>query len=116
MCYIIFKYLLDEGLVEGVLALDFVTTVKDLRVDLYSSKQDLIDAVNSMNIVTSDEFVKELTDKFETVSVMLESFETEYKKNQSESLNSIKTALESVSASLSNLVSFVKETNSKNEW
>ena len=35
--------------IEAVLALDFVNTVKDLRVDLYASKQELVNTFETTN-------------------------------------------------------------------
>lgn len=93
--------------VDDVLALDFVNKVKDLKVDLYAAKQELVDAVDSYTSDLSDKFSNELFGKYELLISKLDSFENELKLAQSNALSGIKSALDSVSASLVDILSYV---------
>ena len=93
--------------VEAVLALDFVNTVKDLRVDLYASKQELMNTVENTNHELSDKITNDLYGKYELLISKLDSVEDEFKKTQTESLASLKGVLENISSSIVDVLSYV---------
>ncbi|MCM1004054.1 MAG: hypothetical protein NC408_06920 [Candidatus Gastranaerophilales bacterium] len=95
--------------VEAVLALDFVNTVKDLRVDLYASKQELMNTVENTNHELSDKVTNDLYGKYELLISKLDSVEDEFKKTQTESLASLKGILENISSSIVDVLSYVGE-------
>lgn len=95
--------------VEAVLALDFVNTVKDLRVDLYASKQELMNTFENTNHELSDKVTNDLYGKYELLISKLDSVEDEFKKTQTESLASLKGILENISSSIVDVLSYVGE-------
>lgn len=95
--------------VEAVLALDFVNTVKDLRVDLYASKQELMNTVENTTNELSEKITNDLYGKYELLISKLDSVEDEFKKTQSESLTNIKGLLEKISSSIVDVLSYVGE-------
>lgn len=54
--------------VEAVLALDFVNIVKDLRVDLYASKQELASTIETSTSDVSDKLSNDLFGKYELLN------------------------------------------------
>ncbi len=95
--------------VDGVLALDFVETVKDLRADIYATKQDLTLAVEVSTSGVSESLSNDLYGKYELIISKLDSVEDEFKKIQTESLNYIKDIMEKISSSLVDIISYVSE-------
>ena len=75
-----------KSAIDGVLALDFVNVVKDLRVDLYASKQELANAFESTNNELSEKFTTDLYSKYELLISKLDNVEDELKKTQEASL------------------------------
>lgn len=98
-----------KSAVENVLALDFVNTVKDLRVDLYAIKQDLSTAVETSGSDLADRFSKDLFGKYELLISKLDSAEDEIKQTQAAALNNMKNVLDNISASLIDILSYVSD-------
>ena len=98
-----------KSAVEDVLALDFVKTVKDLRVDLYASKQELANAVDSSTNDLAEKFSNDLYGKYELIISKLDNVEDEFKKTQTDSLNGLKTVLEKITSSIVDILSYVSE-------
>ncbi|MBE7711477.1 MAG: hypothetical protein E7Z92_04985 [Cyanobacteria bacterium SIG31] len=95
--------------VENVLALDFVTAVKDLRVDLYASKQEFINTVENADSELAEKFTNDLYGKYELLISKLDSVEDEIKKAQLYSLTELRTILEKISSSIVDVLSYVSE-------
>lgn len=95
--------------INSILALDFVNTVKDLRVDLYASKQEIMDTVDSTNSELTEKFTNDLYSKYELLIRKLDAVEDVFKKTQAESLSSLKTVLENISASIMDVLTYVGE-------
>ena len=95
--------------VENVLALDFVNTVKDLRVDLYASKQEISNTLESTNSDLSEKFTNDLYGKYELLISKLDNVEDELKKAQALSLSALKPVLENISSSIVDVLSYVSE-------
>lgn len=95
--------------IEAVLALDFINTVKDLRVDLYASKQELVNTFETTNHELSDKLTNDLYGKYELLISKLDSVEDEFKKTQTESLSSLQGILEKISSSIVDVLSYVGE-------
>ena len=102
--------------VENMLALDFVNTVKDLKVDLYASKQDLSNLIENSNGEFSVRMTNEIFNKYELLINKLDSVEDNVKILQKEALDSIKNLLSGISSSIIDILSYVsvaKEANSE---
>ena len=93
--------------VNEVLGLDFVTAVKDLRVDLYASKQDLTNVVENSASEISEKLTNDLFSKYELLVSKLDSMEDAFKSLQKISLNDIKQLLDGLSSSLLDILSYV---------
>ena len=104
-----------KSAVEEMLALDFVNTVKDLRVDLYAAKQELVNTVDGVNNDLSEKFTNDLYGKYELLISKLDSVEDEFKNSQSSSLNSIKAVLDNISSSIVDVLSYVSETKGSSD-
>ena len=100
--------------VESVLALDFVNTVKDLRVDLYASKQEMMNSFESTNGELSEKFEKDLYGKYELLLQKLDNVEDEIKKTQISALNEVRPLLDNITSSLVDVLSYVSEAQSDN--
>ena len=98
--------------VEKVLALDFVNTVKDLRVDLYASKQELANSIEGANSELSEKFTNDLYGKYELLISKLDNFEDELKKTQAASLTALKPVLDNIASSIVDVLSYVSEAKS----
>ena len=99
-----------EGLkssIDGVLELDFVNKVKDLRVDLYAVKQDITTAVETFSGELGEKFTKDLFGKYELLISKLDNVEDELKQVQASSLTSLKSILDNISSSLVDILSYV---------
>ena len=101
-----------QSAVEAVLALDFVNAVKDLRVDLYASKQEMVNTFEQSNSDLSEKFTNDLYGKYELLISKLDSVEDEFKKAQTSSLVELKLLLEKISSSIVDVLSYVSETTS----
>ena len=95
--------------VDGVLALNFVETVKDLRADVYASKQDLTLAIETSGNNLSEGLSNDLYGKYELLISKLDSIEDEFRKIQAESLAYVKEVMEKISDSLVDIISYVSE-------
>ena len=95
--------------IEELLALDFINAVKDLRVDLYASKQELANTVENSTSDLSNKFTEDIYGKYELLISKLDNVEDEFKKTQATSLNSLKTLLENISGSIVDVLSYVSE-------
>ncbi len=96
--------------IDEVLALDFVNTVKDLRVDLYASKQEMVNSFESTNADLSEKVTNDLYGKYELLISKLDSVEDEFKKTQSATLIDLKGTLDKISNSIVDVLSYVSET------
>ena len=102
--------------INNVLALDFVKTVKDFKVELYAVKQDLETAMESSDSELSEKFSNDLFGKYELVVSKLDSLEDEIKSVQKESLDSLNSVLAKISSSIIDVLSYVsvnKESNNE---
>ena len=98
-----------KSAIDSVLALDFVNTVKDLRVDLYASKQELSNSIESASSDLSEKFTNDLYGKYELLISKLDTVEDEIKKEQAASLSAFKGILENISSSIVDVLSYVSE-------
>ncbi len=95
--------------VDDVLALNFVGTVKDLRADIYASKQDLSIALDSSCNNVSENVKNDINSKYQLIIGKLDSVEDEFTKTQTAALNCVKDILDKVMASLVDITSYVSE-------
>ena len=95
--------------IDSVLALDFVNVVKDLRADLYASKQDMFNSFETSKDDLSDKLAKDLYSKYELLISKLDAVEDEFKKTQITSLSEFKPILDNISSSLVDVLSYVSE-------
>ena len=95
--------------VEDVLALDFVNTVKDLRVDLYASKQEMVNTFDTTTNELSEKLTNDLYGKYELLISKLDSVEDEFKKTQTDSLAGLKGVLDNIASSIVDVLSYVSE-------
>ena len=93
--------------VDEVLALDFVTKVNDLKVDLFAVKQDLLTFLESSSGEFSDKFSNDLFSKYELLISKLDIVEDEVKQAQTDSLTVIKEILANISSSIVDILSYV---------
>ena len=93
--------------INGVLGLDFVNVVKDLRIDLYAVKQDLVNAVDNSESNINEKITSDLFGKYELLVSKLDSVEDEIKIAQTNSINEIKSALDNISSSVIDVLSYV---------
>ena len=100
--------------VDDVLALNFVSTVKDLRVDLYASKQELVNSIENSNLNLSEKITNDIYGKYELLISKLDSVDDDFKKVQAMSLSELKVVLEKISSSVIDVLSYVSEQNTAN--
>ncbi len=100
--------------INEVLALDFVNVVKDLRVDLYASKQELENNIEKSTGELSEKVTEDLFGKYQLIINKLETTEDVIKETQFKSLVEIKTILEKISGSIIDVISYVSEQKSGN--
>ena len=93
--------------VEEVLALDFTSKVKDLKVDLYAIKQDLSNTLETTTGDLDEKFTNDLFGKYELLVSKLDSVETELKQAQNSALVNLKNSLDSISSSIVDVLSYV---------
>ena len=93
--------------VEDVLALDFTSKVKDLKVDLYAIKQDLSNALETTTGDLDEKFTNDLFGKYELLVSKLDSVETELKHAQNSALVNLKNSLDNISSSIVDVLSYV---------
>ena len=94
---------------QNILALDFTNAVKELRVDLYASKQELANAFDSSTNDMSENILTDMYAKYELLVSKLDYVEDELKKSQTESLEDLKGVLEKISNSIIDVLSYVSE-------
>ena len=97
--------------VDSVLALDFVKAVKDLRVDLYASKQEITSAVETSSGELGEKFTNDLYGKYELLISKLDNVEDELKQVQTSSLTGLKSILDNISSSIVDILSYVSVRN-----
>ena len=97
--------------IEEVLALDFVNKVKDLRVDLYASKQEIVDNIENSNGDLVKTLSNDLYAKYELLISKLDKVEDDFKNTQSVALLDLKNILEKISNSIIDIISYVSESN-----
>ena len=95
--------------VDDMLALNFTGTVKDLRADIYASKQDLANALEASAGRISENTVDEINGKYQLVISKLDSVEEEFKKTQMSALDYIKGFMDQILSSLVDITSYVSE-------
>ncbi len=95
--------------VDDVIALNFVETVKDLRTDIYASKQEISNALENTSSELSENITKDLYGKYELLISKLDSIDDDFKKTQSAFLVNIKEIMEKISASIVDVLSYVSE-------
>lgn len=100
-----------QKVVKDVLALDFVTVVKDFRVDLYASKQEIVNTLENSSTALSEKFTEELYSKYELLLNKLDLVEDEVKKVQLNTLSSLGATLENISSAIVDIRSYVSETS-----
>lgn len=93
--------------IDSVLALNFVETVKNLKVDLYAVKQDLFDLSESSLNDLSEQLRNDLYNKYELLVSKLDNVEDEFKSVQVTSLGEIKSVLDKISSSIVDILSYV---------
>ncbi len=104
-----------KSAVQDVLALDFVTTVKDLRVDLYASKQEITTALETSTTDVSEKVTKDLYDKYELIIKKFDIVEDELKKAQASALAEIRPILDNISSSIIDTLTYISEIKSGND-
>ena len=97
--------------VQDLLALDFVNVVKDLRVDLFAAKQDISNSFENSSNELSEKLANDLFSKYELLISKLDSVEDEFKNVQGEALKTLKDNLDSISASIVDVLSYVSSQN-----
>ena len=100
--------------VQGLLELDFINVVKELRVDLYAIKQDLSNAVDSETSELSEKITEDLFSKYQLLISKLDNVEDEVRKVQRETLENISGKLENISSGIVDILSYVSSENSHN--
>ena len=103
-----------KSAVQDILALDFTNVVKDLKVDLYASKQDLATALETSSNDLAEKFTEDLFGKYELLISKLDSVEDELQKTQIAALNNLKPILENISSSIVDILTYVGESKKFN--
>ena len=103
-----------KSTVQSVLDLDFVSTVKDLRVDLYAVKQDLAAAVEGQTGDLSEKLSNDLFGKYELLISKLDNIEDEIKHVQYKNLEELKSGLDSIASSIVDVISYVSANKENN--
>ena len=98
--------------VNGILAMDFINVIKELRTDLYAVKQDLNEKVESSQEESVRKNADDLFSKYELLISKLDSFEDELKGVQNNALKDLKQNLDSISSSLVDVLSYVSDIKS----
>ena len=68
-----------KSAIDDMLALDFANAVKDLRVDLYASKQELANVIDNTNTELSNKFTDDIYGKYELLISKIDYVEDELK-------------------------------------
>ncbi|MCQ2739290.1 MAG: hypothetical protein MJ237_03585, partial [bacterium] len=98
--------------VNDVLALNFVETVKDLRADLYASKQDISTILEDSSSAVTEKLSNDLFSKYELVISKLDAIDDSFVKTQRAVLEDVKDLLGKMSSSVVDILSYVSETKS----
>ncbi len=93
--------------VDKILALDFAQKVSEFKVDLYSTKQDLISGIEASTTDLSEKLTNDLFSKYELLISKLDAVEEEIKGTQSEALTTVKNLLANISSSILDILSYV---------
>ena len=93
--------------VNSILELDSVNVVKDVKAELYASKQDLENAVETSQNELSEGLTADLFGKYELLISKLDSVEDQIKLAQAEAMGSLDTVLKGISSSLVDILSYV---------
>ena len=93
--------------VNDVLALDFVDAVKDVKAELYASKQDIENVLESVQAELSEGYAADLFGKYELLVSKLDSVEDQIKIAQTEAMNSMQSILKNISSSIVDILSYV---------
>lgn len=100
-----------KAAVDSMLGLDFVNVVKDFRVDLYASKQELGNAIETLSGDITEKYTEELFSKYELLVSRLDAVEDSLKQSQNTLLSNLKTTLDSISSSILDVLSYVSVKN-----
>lgn len=100
--------------IDEVLALDFVNTVKDLRADLYASKQEMSLSFENSGNELSEKLSSDLYGKYELLISKLDTVEDDFIKAQTSSLTDIKEVTDKISSALVDILSYVSVEKSQN--
>ncbi len=95
--------------IDGVLALNFADSVKDLRADLYASKQDFTHALETSETNLSEKVANDIYGKYELIISRIDSAEEEFNKVQTSTLAYLKDVMEKISSSIVDILSYVSE-------
>ena len=93
--------------IDDVLALDFINVVKDVKAELYASKQDIQSALETVQTEVSEGITSDLFGKYELLVSKLDSVEDQIKIAQAEAMNSMQSVLKNISASIVDVLSYV---------
>ena len=93
--------------VNSILELDFVNVVKDVKAELYASKQDLENAVETSQNELSEGITSDLFGKYELLISKMDSVEDQIKLAQAEAMNSLDAVLKNISSSIVDVLSYV---------
>ena len=103
--------------VNNMLALDFVSVVKNFKIDLYAIKQDLLTFIETSDGDISEKLSNDLYNKYNLLINRLDLVEDSMKSVQAEALTELKKLLDNISGSLIDILSYVsvtKDSNSQN--
>jgi len=96
--------------VDDILALNFAESIKDLRVDLYATKQEIVNTIDNFDTDLTDRFTNDLYGKYELLISKMDTVEEEIKKSQINAINEFKVVIDKISSSIVDILSYVSET------
>ena len=99
--------------VQGLLDLDFINVIKDLKVDLYAVKQDLNVAFENDTGEISEKLLNDFYSKYELLIRKIDTSEDALKNAQQEALEEVKSSLTGISSSLVDILSYVSVKDDK---
>lgn len=95
--------------IDDVLALNFIENIKELRSDIYASKQDLAVIFDSEKNGLSENIKNDIFDKYELITKRLNTIDEEFKNAQTTVLAYIQDVTDKISSSLVDIISYVSE-------
>ena len=104
-----------KNAVDNLVAMDFANIVKDLRIDLYASKQEVVSALDVVSGELTEKVSDDLYGKYELLISKLDVVSDEFAKAQATSLSGIKTSLDNISASLVDVISYVSDNSKRSD-